>query len=212
MPYRVVVADDEKTSRSLFEYIINDSDDYMLVGSFARAGEAADYCIRNEVDLCILDVVMREGCSGLEAAERIKKAAPALKIIIVTSNVDPNSMREARRIGVESFWYKEASEEPLLELMNRTMAGKSIFPDTTPRIILGNAPTNEFTKREYDVLRELVLGKSNKQIADTLAVSEETVKSHIQHMLDKTGYGNRVELSINAALYGIVAPGGSNRD
>ncbi len=212
MAGRIVIADDEKTSRSLFEYIINDSGEYTLEGSFPRAGEAADYCASHQVDLCIMDIVMREGESGLDAAARIKKTSPGTKIVLVTSNVDPNSIRVARRIGVNSFWYKETSEEPLLKLIGRTMAGESIYPDTTPKIIIGNAPSTEFTNREYDVLRELVTGKSNRQIADTLAVSEETVKSHIQHMLDKTGYGNRVELSINAALYGLVTPGGTVPD
>ncbi|MCR5427628.1 MAG: response regulator transcription factor [Lachnospiraceae bacterium] len=212
MAYRVVIADDEKTSRSLFEYIINDAEDYNLEGSFPRAGEAADYCTAHPVDLCIMDIVMREGESGLDAAARIRRTSPDTRIVLVTSNVDPNSIRVARKIGVHSFWYKETSEEPLLNLIGRTMAGESIYPDNTPKIIIGNAPSTEFTNREYDVLRELVTGKSNRQIADTLAVSEETVKSHIQHMLDKTGYGNRVELSINAALYGLVTPGGSGSD
>ena len=208
MAYRVVIADDEKTSRSLFEYIISGSEGYTLENSFARAAEAADYCISHPVDLCVMDIVMREGESGLDAAARIRKGAPGVKIILVTSNVDPRSIRLSRKIGVESFWYKETSEEPLITLIERTMAGERIYPDTTPKIILGNAPSTEFTNREYDVLRELVTGKSNRQIAETLAVSEETVKSHIQHMLDKTGYGNRVELSINAALFGLVTPGG----
>ncbi|MCR5332348.1 MAG: response regulator transcription factor [Lachnospiraceae bacterium] len=206
MAYRVVIADDEKTSRNLFEYILADSDDYVLEASFARADEAAEYINKKGADLCIMDIVMREGASGLEAARTIKRDTPGVKIILVTSNVDPNSIKEARKSRVESFWYKESSEEPLLTLMNRTMAGESIYPDTTPKIVLGNAPAADFSKREYDVLRELVMGKSNRQIAESLFISEETVKTHIQHMLEKTGYANRVELSINAALYRIVAP------
>lgn len=212
MAYRVVVADDEKTSRNLFEYIIGDSGEFALEGSFARADEAVDFIRQQGTDLCIMDIVMRDGISGLEAARMIKQSSPSVKIILVTSNVDPNSIKEARKCGVESFWYKESSEEPLMELMNRTVAGESIYPDTTPKIILGNAPTAEFSKREYDVLRELVMGKSNKQIAESLFISEETVKTHIQHMLEKTGYANRVELSINAAMYRIVAPQAGSRD
>lgn len=204
MAYKVVIADDEKTSKNLFEYIIKDSDKYELVGSFPEASDLVEHFKHDTADLCISDIVMRTGISGLEAARKIRELSPSTKIIIVTSNVDPENIREAKEIGVESFWYKETSEESLMELMNRTMSGESIYPTTTPKIILGNAPVTEFTSREYDVLRELITGKSNKQIAETLFVSEETVKTHIQHMLEKTGYANRVELSINAAMHKIV--------
>ncbi len=204
--YRVVVADDEKTSRNLFEYIIQDAENYTLSGSFSSAAEAVEHIAGDGADLCIMDIVMREGINGIEAARRIKNTRPQVKIILVTSNVDPKNMREAKDAGAESFWYKETSEESLLELMNRTMEGERIYPDNTPKIILGDAPVNDFTNREYDVLRELVTGKGNKQIAESLAISEETVKTHVQHLLEKTGYGNRVELSINAAMHRIVLP------
>ncbi len=210
--YRTLVVDDEKMSRGFFEYMIENSEDYILAGSLESASDAPGFVRANEVDLVIMDIVMRDGSNGLDAAEKIKHADAGdhvnhriPKIIIVTGTVDPKNMTIARNAGVDSFWYKELSEQPLLALMDRTMAGESIFPDKVPRITLGNAPSTEFTDREMDVLRELTTGLSNKQIAAKLGVTDETIKSYIQQMLDKTGYANRTELAVNAVLYGLIA-------
>ncbi|MCR5477065.1 MAG: response regulator transcription factor [Lachnospiraceae bacterium] len=113
-------------------------------------------------------------------------------------------MERARSIGVESFWYKEVQERPILEVMERTMAGESVYPDHTPVVELGNTVSTELTDRELDVLRELTDGASNKEIADSLGISERTVKMHINNMLAKTGFRSRLELAIKARTGGIV--------
>ncbi len=211
--YRTLIVDDEKISRGFFEYLIRNSEKFELAGSLESAADAPKFVSENEVDLVIMDIVMRDGSNGLDAAEKIKKhisdpgrnGYKTPKVIIVTGTVDPKNMKIAREAGVDSFWYKELSEQPLIALMERTMNGESIFPDKVPRITLGNAPSTEFTDREMDVLRELTTGLSNKQIASKLGVTDETVKSYIQQMLDKTGYANRTELAVNAVLYGLIA-------
>ena len=228
--YRTLIVDDEKISRGFFEYLIRNSEKFELAGSIESAADAPKFVGENEVDLVIMDIVMRDGSNGLDAAGLIKQGKTARedssenesgkhaeshaechaksgipKIIIVTGTVDPKNMKIARQAGVDSFWYKELSEQPLVALMERTMNGESIFPDKVPRITLGNAPSTEFTDREMDVLRELTTGLSNKQIAGKLGVTDETVKSYIQQMLDKTGYANRTELAVNAVLYGLIA-------
>ena len=208
--YKTLIVDDEKISRGFFEYLIENSEDYELAGALESAADAPGFVSENEIDLVIMDIVMRDGSNGLDAAEKIKKhilgqGHKTPKVIIVTGTVDPKNMKIARQAGVDSFWYKELSEQPLLALMDRTMTGESIFPDKVPRITFGNAPSTEFTERELDVLRELTTGLSNKQIAAKLGVTDETVKSYIQQMLDKTGYANRTELAVNAVLYGLIA-------
>ena len=88
--------------------------------------------------------------------------------------------------------------------MDRTVAGESVYPDRPPRIQLGTSDNFEFTDRELEVLREMTRGMSNSAIAKKLCISENTVKVHIQHMLDKTGFENRTELAIEARVRGIV--------
>ncbi len=113
-------------------------------------------------------------------------------------------LRRAREIGVDSFWYKETEEVPLLSLLTRTMAGERIYPDKTPVVDVGDTSSAEFTPMELAVLRELTTGSTNKEISEKLHISVMTVNTHVQNMLTKTGYKNRVQLAVKARLEGIV--------
>ena len=90
--------------------------------------------------------------------------------------------------------------------MQRTMNGESIYPDQTPVIRIGNAVSTEFTEKETEVLRELIDGASNKEIAEKLGISERTVKMHITNMIQKTGFRSRLELAVKARTGGLVIP------
>jgi two-component system vancomycin resistance associated response regulator VraR len=113
-------------------------------------------------------------------------------------------MAQARSIGVDSFWYKDGQKDSILEVMERTMAGEHIYPDKTPLIHIGNTTNHEFTERELDVLKELTTGDTNTEIAERLHLSVATVKSHIQHLMEKTGFKTRTELVSEARSHGIV--------
>lgn len=204
MAYNVLIVDDQNMSRQLFEVFVNSSEKYHLMYSLESASVANVYCERYPIDLVLMDVVMSDGSNGLDAAERIKKSRPNTKIIIVTSMPEVSYISRARAIGVESFWYKEVSKEPILEVMDRTMAGESVYPDKTPTLTLGNATSAELTPKELEVLRELTTGASNSAIAEKLHIDITTVKSHIKHMLQKTGFANRTELAIEARVGGLV--------
>ena len=117
-----------------------------------------------------MDVVTRNGENGLDAAAKIKRAFPKIKIIIVTSMPEYSYLSRARGIGVESFWYKEEQRESLLDVMERTMAGESVYPDATPELQLGLASSYEFTQRELEVLREMTGGDTNQEIAERTAL------------------------------------------
>lgn len=204
MAVRVIVADDFRISRTFFEMLIKDDANYQLLASFSEAKDAAEYCMEHEVDLVILDILMRSGPDGLVAAEQIKRVHPEIKIILATSTTESVWEQMARRIGVESFWYKEYSEAPLLEVMNRTMAGESVYPTGPLDVEFGKAKRVDLTPRDLDVLRELMRGLSNEEIAARLDISINTVRTHVQNMLNKTGFKNRLSLVVNAARLGIV--------
>ena len=205
-PYRVLIVEDFLMSRQLFENIVNTAEDFELAGSYPDADQAVDYASKRYVDLVIMDIVMQEGQNGLSAAKRIKDIRPETKILIVTSMPEITYIDKARRIGAESFWYKEIQEQPILEVMRRTMNGESIYPDSTPVIKLGNAVSTEFTEKEAEVLRELTDGASNREIAEKLGISERTVKMHITSMIQKTGFRSRLELAVKARTGGLVIP------
>lgn len=129
---------------------------------------------------------------------------PSLKIIAVTSMPEVSWMERAREIGIESFWYKEVSEETILDIIKRTLAGESIYPDSTPEVMLGSAKSTEFTPREIQVLRLLTTGVGNEEIAAKLNISQNTVKTHIKHLLEKTGFESRTQLAIQSRVTGFV--------
>ena len=202
--FRVLVVDDFAIPRQLFETVVREMEGYMLAGSLSLAQSAPEFCRTNPVDLVIMDIVMSQGINGLEAAARIKSAQPDIRILMVTSMPEVSYMKKARDAGVDSFWYKEVQDQPLSEVIRRTMEGESIYPDTTPTIQLGNAASSELTPKELEVLREMVGGYTNQEIAEKLGISVQTVKTHITNMLQKTGFRNRLELAIKARIDGLV--------
>jgi two-component system vancomycin resistance associated response regulator VraR len=204
--WNVLIVDDQNTSRHLIEMVVESSDRYSVLKAIPLAKMADIYALTLPVDLIIMDIVMAEGPSGLEAAEKIKKSKPQVKILLVTSMPEVSFMERAREIGVDSFWYKEIEEQPLLNVMDRTMAGEQVYPDSPPSVKLGLADNSEFTDRELEVLRILTTGCPDQEIAARLNISFSTVRTHINHMLDKTGFETRTELAIHARLSGIVIP------
>ncbi len=203
---RVLIVDDQKISRQLFENYVRSSSRYELVKSIDSAGMVDIYLAKYPVDLIIMDIVMADGISGLDACEYVKNNYPDIKLIAVTSMPEARFIERAKQLGVESFWYKEASREPVLEIMRRTMDGESVYPQSAPVEKIGMTDSTELSAAEMAVLRELTTGAENTEIAQRLKISVNTVKSHIQHMLDKTGFSNRTELAIEARVKGIVVP------
>jgi len=204
MSYNVLIVEDQAMPRELFEIYINSSEDFNLLLSVSNASAAYEICKNNKVELILMDVMTELGHSGLDAAEEIKKEFPEIKIIIVTSMPEYSWLSRARKIGVDSFWYKDDRKSGILEVMRRTVAGEHIYPDETPLIHIGNATNHEFTERELDILKELTTGDTNSAIAERLGVSVATVKSHIQHLMEKTGFKTRTELVSEARSLGIV--------
>ncbi len=202
--YRALVVDDQILPRQLFENIIAESEQFVLAASIASAEMADLYCARGGVDIILMDVVMNVGPSGLEMAEKIKQSYPEIKIVIVTSMPDAMLLEKARSIGVDSFWYKEVQDAPLLDIMTRTIQGENVYPDTAPKVTDGLADSEELTEREIDVLRMLVNGYSDKEIAQELNMSYHTARFHLNSLLAKTGCISRTDLAIKAAKSGIV--------
>ena len=204
MAYNVLIVEDQDMPRKLFEIYINASENFRHLLSVSNASAAISICRSSPVDLILMDVMTQLGHSGLDAAEEIKRQFPNIKIIIVTSMPEFSWLERARRIGVDSFWYKDGQKDGILDIMEHTMAGDHIYPDETPLVHIGNATNHEFTEREMDVLKELITGDTNAEIAERLCVSVATVKSHIQHMMEKTGFKTRTELVSEARGLGIV--------
>ena len=203
---KVMIVDDHFMSRKLFEMYLESSKKYEVEFALESAAFADTFVKTRPVELVLMDILMHDGSNGLEAAEKIKKIRPDIKIVAVTSMPEASWIKRARDIGIESFWYKETSKDTILDVMDRTMAGESVYPDSAPKVKLGLSSSEEFTERELEVLRIMTMGVSNAVIAKKLGITENTVKNHIRHMMEKTGCESRTELAIKARVSGIVIP------
>lgn len=204
MTYKIMIVDDQFVSREMFKLYIDQRPHYEVVYCIDTAMFADTYVLKNDLDLIIMDILMEDGSNGLDAAENIKKLKPNIKIIAVTSMPEISWMDRAKKIGIDSFWYKEVSEKTILEIIERTLAGESIYPEETPEVKLGLTKSTELTPREIQVLRLLTTGVGNDEIAEKLNISQNTVKTHIKHLLDKTGFNTRTQLAIQARITGFV--------
>ena len=207
MPYSVLIVDDQVIPRQLFESTVAASDRYAVAAAIDSASMADAWCARGGIDLILMDVVTNDGTNGLDVARRIKNSYPQIKIIIVTSLPDALFLQKARDYGVDSFWYKELQAAPLLEVMDRTMAGAHVWPEHPPEAMLGAARSSEFTERELEVLRHLAKGLSDREIAERLHMGFTTVRYHIDNLMEKTGQTSRTALAVEAVLNGITFPG-----
>ena len=201
---QVVIVDDQYLARGFFEGLVRMSERYELAASLSGAEQAIAFCNEHPADLVLMDVMMKHGLDGLTCARSIKAGHPEVKIILTTSTAEAEWIDKARRAGIDSFWFKEYSEVSLTEVMDRTMNGESVYPDSPPNPEFGSGRKADLTDREQEVLRELTRNYTNEEIALHLHISVNTVRIHIQHMLEKTGYKNRIELAVNAKTLGVV--------
>ena len=204
MKIRVLLVEDQKIMQKYFASMVQGDERFLLVDVLNDGEKAVSYCNHTVVDLVLMDVQTFQNHDGLLAAETIKKQHPAVKIIVITSLVDPEILTRAKEKGADSLWYKDGDEGTLMQVVRRTMAGEHIFPDAPPSVEIGTAMSAEFTKGEMKVLRCLVRGLSYNEIAKELGIEPSTVKYHVINMLQKTNLENKLQLAIAATEAKLV--------
>lgn len=200
----VMIVEDQAMPRQLFETIVKTNPRLNLVLSIDNAEIADICCSRQSIDLVLMDVVTKNGASGIVASEKIKKKNKDIKIIIVTSMPECSYIDRAKKIGVEGFWYKDFGKEPISSLIERVLNGETVYPKNKPEVMLGLAKGSDFTERELEILREMTGGFTNAEIAEKKGLSEKRVRNVVTIMLEKTGFRNRTELAVRAREAGIV--------
>ena len=200
---KVLIVEDNKYMLDYFAEMFRKESDYDVAGSLRDAAQADYFCYSNKVDLILMDVLTLHGHSGLEAAENVRKRFTGIKIIVVTSLVDAGVLAKARRIGVDSLWYKDHGERELMDVIARTLAGESIFPDKEPNVELGETWSDELSETQKNILRLYIKGNSYSAIGKKLFIEEATVKYHMNQMIRKCGFETKQEL-VAAAIESTV--------
>ena len=203
--YKVVIVDDEMISRGFMELLIKPSKHYEVIAALPFAKDALLWCQQNTPpDLIIMDVMMEQGIDGLTAAAQLKAEYPQTKLLLVTSMADADWLQKAKAAKIESFWFKTYSTLSLLDVMDKTMAGESVYPEEAPAVMLGCIPASELTKQQRALLRHLTEGLSNREIAERMYPSPNTVKDYLDDLMDKTGIHSRTALVAKASRLGVV--------
>lgn len=201
---RVLIVEDQRMAQENMESIIKSSENYTLVGIISNAADAELFCMRESVDLILMDVCTARDENGIEACAVIKKKFKQIKVIVVTSMAEHTFLKKAREARADSFWYKDASCGELISVMDRTMAGERIFPDKTPEVKLGLTTSYELTHFELNVLRALMQSISDEDAANMLGCTKSNIRWHVGKILEKTGYRTRMELLIAVAQKNLI--------
>jgi len=201
---KVLIVEDQRMAQENMEAIIKSSKNYTLAGTIPNAADAELFCLREQVDLVLMDVCTARDENGIEACAVIKKKFPRIKVIVVTSMAEHTFIEKAKEAKADSFWYKDASHGELISVMNQTMDGEHIFPDKTPEVKLGLTTSYELTQSELEVIRALMQSTSDEDAASMLGCSKANIRWHIGKILDKTGYRTRMELLIAVAHKNLI--------
>lgn len=202
----VLVIDDQRIAREYMENVVRASESYELAGSLSNADLASTVCRRSDVDMVLMDVCTHGTKDGIDAAAELRELFPELKIIVVTSMMEESYIKRAKKAGADSFWYKEASPEDLITVMDATVRGQQMWPDETPVVKVGITTSDDFSETEIKVLRLVCEGLEYSEIAKELNYTKDNVKYHIRNILQKTGYANKTQLAIAVTGKRFIIP------
>ena len=197
---RILLAEDQDMVRGALAALLALEPDMEVVAQVGRGDEVEAAALASRPDVALLDIEM-PGIDGLEAAERLRDALPACKVLILTTFGRPGYLARAMQAGASGFLVKDAPAEELAAAIRRALRGERIVDPTLAASALA-VGSNPLTERECDVLRAAAEGATVADIAATLFLSEGTVRNYLSTAITKTGTRNRVEAAHIAAERG----------
>ena len=210
---RVLVADDHSLFRDGIISLL-EAAGFEVVGQVGDGQAAVEAALRLRPDLVLLDITMPQ-LSGLEALRLIKRELPETQVVMLTVSDDDADLSEAVESGALGYLLKNLSADQFFEMLDGLQRGEAAMTrQTTTRLMKGLAdlspqraePAQSLTQREIELLRLVAEGMSNKAIAQTLSISENTVKYHMKNILQKLGVQNRTEAVTQAIRAGLLDP------
>jgi DNA-binding NarL/FixJ family response regulator len=204
---KILVVEDQTILRESLVRMIGEQRDMEVAGATDDAAKTPELCRQLQVDLVLMDVVTKNGASGIAYAAQIRKEFPDIKIVVMTSLPEITFIEEARKAGAHSFVYKNSGYEHLFFIIRSTMQGNGIYPGQDSRQTEGLMRLDaQFNERELAVVRMVCNGMERDEIAAKLGVSESTVGRHITSILDKTGFDSISKFAIYAVSEGLIKP------
>jgi DNA-binding NarL/FixJ family response regulator len=219
-PVTVVVADDQSAVREGLVLLLGTLPGIVVTGEAEDGEAAADVVAANNPQVVLMDLNM-PGCGGVEATRRIRASHPQTQVVVLTTYSDDDSIIGALQAGALGYLTKDATRAEIGRAVLAAAAGQAVLdPEVQQRLLsaAARAPAapsggqqedeSDLTPRESEVLRLIATGRSNREIARALFVSEATVKTHINRIFAKTGSRDRTQAMRYAYTHGYAAPPG----
>lgn len=207
MTLRILITEDHVLVSEGLEVMLSNVEDLELVG-VVDSGEKALETIRGGiVDVVLMDISLSTTMSGIEATRLIKEESPDTKVLVLTMFTDPGTVAEAVKAGADGYMSKGASGDALVKGIRDVAEGRSVLdPNVTEGIFgrIGGKDIRALSDRELTVLQELTHGKSTREVAEHIHVSEETVKTYLKQIFKKLGVRDRTEAVAEAFRRGLV--------
>ena len=210
MTIKLLVADDHEVVRSGVASLVTDTE-IEVAGEAGTGDEAVEAATTLKPDVILLDIRMPR-TDGLAALEQLKRQLPETPVLILSTYDNPTYLARALALGASGYVLKGASRSELLGTIRKAAAGENAWRPEDLRRITGALPSVRqnsdldvpLTHRECEVLQQLSLGLSNKEIARSLHISVETVKEHVHHILEKLGVNGRTQAAVWAVRKGLI--------
>jgi len=207
---RVVVIDDHEIVRHGIATILSKDVGFQIVGEAADGHEAVRTIRETLPDVALVDVRL-PGISGVELCYHIQEESPDTQVLILTSYLDSNVVRECIRAGAKGFVLKDVGSNDLLQSIRELMQGGSPMDSRATRMLIhwmqSGSETemqDRFTLREIEILRLIAEGLTNREVGEQLCLSENTVKTYLQELYQKLDAHSRIEAVMQATRWGIL--------
>jgi DNA-binding NarL/FixJ family response regulator len=204
---RVLIADDHPVVRQGLRTFLGVQDDIEVVGEASGGAEVVTRAEALSPDVILLDLKMPDG-DGLTALRELRERGVTSRVLVLTSAPEPARVLPVVRAGAAGYLYKDVDPHALVQAIRAVHGGHVLFaPDAADAVVApdqGDKGTAVLTEREREVLTHIARGRSNREIARVLVVSEKTVKTHVSNILMKLGLQDRTQAALYAVRHGLA--------
>ncbi len=189
----IIIAEDDKYIQEHFVKLFTADERFHLVGAVRDAFEAEQLCSK-DIDLVLMDVQTLHRHSGLSAGKRIKEKLPGIKVVIMTSLVDPEILSKAKAGCADGLCYKDHGDAEVMSVVERVLNGERSFPGETPPVELEEILSSEIKPIQLEILRCYIHGMSFAEIGQKLGITGDAARWHIRELVSQCGYNSKEEL------------------
>jgi DNA-binding NarL/FixJ family response regulator len=200
---RVLCVDDHPLMREGITAVIRNEPDMLIVAESSTGREALESFRKFRPDITLMDLRLPD-MSGIDALIAIRSEAPKARIIMLTTFEGDAEIRRALQAGAQGYMLKSMPPKKLVEVIRMVHAGVKCIPTAIAAQLAEHMGEETLTKREIDVLQKIADGRRNREIAELLFISEETVKGHVKHIIEKLGANDRTDAVSIAIRRGII--------